>query len=223
VLVKGVLAVLALAYSALSAGGSDARPGPVEVMKERVLAHVAPRPGMVVAEIGVGGGWFVVRVAEAVGPNGVVYGTDINAEAIAAVQGKLPHLAKGAGRVDLRLCRDDRDTALDDLPDNHVDTILMVDSLCFEAHEARERDVAYLRRFLRILRPGGRLVHHMDCLCDVSPEAVVAQFTDAGFSPRVESIDVSPDPAVVDPNWPCRTEAQRKRHAFVGVFRKPGG
>jgi ubiquinone/menaquinone biosynthesis C-methylase UbiE len=218
-----LLAGFALASVAGSAGrAADDRPGPVEAMKERVLAAVAPRPGMVVAEIGVGGGWFVVRVAEAIGPNGVVYGTDINPAALAGVRDKLPHLASGAGRVELRLCRDDRDSAVDDLPDDHVDTVLMIDSLCFAEHP-REQNVAYLRRFLRILRPGGRLVHHMDCQCDIAPEALVAQFSEAGFSPRVESIDVAPDPATVDSTWPCRTEAQRQRHAFVGVFRKPGG
>ena len=218
-----LLAVVASACSPHRASQSpDARPGPVEAMKEQVLAVVAPTPGMVVAEIGVGGGWFVVRVAEAVGPNGVVYGTDISAQALDAVRGKLPYLAPGAGRVDLRLCRDDRDTALDDLPDNHVDTVLMIDSLCFAEHP-RARNVEYLRTFLRILRPGGRLVHHMDCQCGVTVDAVVALFADAGFTANIETLDVDPDPISVEPSWPCRSEVERARHAFVGVFRKPGG
>lgn len=178
---------------------------------------------MVVAEIGVGPGWFVVRVAEAIGPTGVVHGTDIDPEAIASLRPKLPELRQPAGRVDLRLCCDPRDTALDDLPADHVDTVLMVDSLCFDAHEPRASNVAYLGRFLRVLRPGGRLVHHMDCRCEVSPDAVVAQFIDAGFSPQVELVDVPLDQALINPSWRCRTEVERQRHAFVAVFRKPRG
>jgi ubiquinone/menaquinone biosynthesis C-methylase UbiE len=216
--------VLALLSSTRTAGElAEKAPGLIDAMRERILAHLSLERGMKVAEIGVGGGWFVVRVAEAIGPDGIVYGTDIDPGAIAKVRKKLPDLKAGAARVDLRLCRDGRDTALDDLPDHHLDLILMVDSLCFDAGEPREKNVAYLARFLRVLRPGGRLVHHMDCRCDASQEAVIAQFTDAGFSPRGESFDVSPDPASIEPDWPCRTEAQRRRHAWAGVFRKPGG
>jgi hypothetical protein len=97
----------------------------------------------------------------------------------------------------------------------------MIDSLCFDAEYPRERNVDYLRRFQRVLSPGGRLVHHMDCRCDVTVEGLASQFADAGFAPRFETLDVGPDPAQVDASWPCRTDAERKRHAFVGVFRKP--
>jgi ubiquinone/menaquinone biosynthesis C-methylase UbiE len=176
---------------------------------------------MVVADIGVGGGWFAIRVAEAVGPNGVVYGTDIDPATLATVEREVQDLPPTAGRVDLRLCRHGRDTALDDLPDNHIDLVLMVDSLCFDAKEPRADNVAYLRRFLRVLRPGGRFVHHMDCQCDVSLDGLAAQFTDAGFSPRLESVDASPAATSVDANWPCRSEAEQKRHWLIAVFRKP--
>jgi SAM-dependent methyltransferase len=175
---------------------------------------------MIVAEIGLGGGWFVVRVAEAVGPRGLVYATDIDPGAIAKMRERLPKLPPG-GRVELRLCDGPRDTALDDLPEDHVDAVLMVDSVCFDASEPSSGNIAYLRRFLRILRPGGRLLHHMDCRCDVSPNALIGLFRDAGFSPHVEILDVAPNPDLVDATWPCRSDAERERHAFVGIFRKP--
>jgi SAM-dependent methyltransferase len=222
-LVTGALVALQVACGAATQDGpADTGPAVVDAMRERILAHLALRPGMVVAEIGLGRGWFVFRVAEAVGPSGVVYATDIDPEAIASMQEQLAHINPAAGHVDLRLCHDARDTALDNLPDAHVDVVLMVDSLCFDADESRERNVAYLRRFLRILRPGGRLVHHMDCRCDIAPDAVVAQFTDAGFSPRVESVDVPTVPTSANPSSPCLTDAARRRQAFVAVFRKPG-
>jgi SAM-dependent methyltransferase len=109
---------------------------------------------------------------------------------------------------------------LDDLPDGHVDVVLMVDSLCFDGRGSRQRDVEYLRRFLRILRPGGRFVHHMDCRCEVSVGAIDELLSDAGFTRR-EPLDVSPDPKRVDPSWLCQTQLQRKRHAWLGVFQKP--
>jgi SAM-dependent methyltransferase len=217
------LAASAVFSSARAAEPAGAGAGLIDQLREKILAHADPRPGMVVAEIGVGGGWFVVRVGEAIGPNGVLYGTDIDPEAIARIEERIPNLAPASARVELRLCRDARDTALDDLPDGRLDLIFMIDSLCFDGHEPRERDVAYLRRFLRILRPGGRLVHHMDCTCAVAPSAVAALFRDAGFSQRVETLDVAPDPALVDASWPCRSAAERERHAFVGIFRKPQG
>jgi SAM-dependent methyltransferase len=220
-----VLAAVLAAFAAVTStargdGSFRAGVGMIDVMRERIFAHLGLEPGTVVADIGVGGGWFVLRVAEAVGPNGMVYGTDIDPGAITKLRQRLPDLSQSAGRVELRLCHGQRDTALDDLGDGRVDLILMIDSLCFDALEPRERNVAYLSRFLRILRPGGRLVHHMDCRCDVAPDAVVALFRDAGFSSNVEKLDVSPDPASIDAAWDCRSDAERARHAFVGIFRK---
>jgi hypothetical protein len=122
--------------------------------------------------------------------------------------------------VDVRLCRDERDTALEDLPDDHVDVLLMVDSLCFDAHGSRQRNVDYMRGFLRILRPGGRFVHHMDCRCEVSLEAIDELLREAGFTPR-KALDVSPDPKQIDPGWLCETPIQRRHHAWLGVFEKP--
>lgn len=197
-------------------------PAALEAIRHRVLAHAALKPGMVVAEIGVGGGWFVFRAAEAVGPDGVVYGTDIDPESIHSLQRHLKSIRPGAGRVEFRLCRDGRDTALDDLPEGRIDVILMVDSLCFDSSEPRQRNVDYLRRFFRLLRPGGRLIHHMDCGCEATEEAVVAQFADAGFRSRIEYAHVPADHVAGDPDWHCRSAEERRRHAFIGIFSKPG-
>jgi len=45
---------------------------------ERVLETLALRPGLVVADIGSGGGYFAFRLAEAVGPSGRVYACDVD-------------------------------------------------------------------------------------------------------------------------------------------------
>jgi hypothetical protein len=58
----------------------------------------------------------------------------------------------------------------------------------------------------------------MDCTCEVTPEAVIARFKDAGFSPRVELLDLPA--AVASPA--CRTAERRRRERFIPVFRKEG-
>jgi predicted methyltransferase len=218
-----VAAFLALAVANHAAADQPAAEPHAELtraMKEKILGHLGLKPGMTLAEVGAGGGWFVFRAAELIGPKGKVYATDIDPDVVTQLRRRLQDINPVAAAVDVRLCRDERDTALDDLPDDHVDVVLMVDALCFDALRSREGNVEYLRRFLRILRPGGRFVHHMDCRCDVSLEAIGALLKEAGFTPR-QALDVSPDPKRIDPGWLCETETQRKRHAWLGVFVKP--
>jgi predicted methyltransferase len=52
----------------------------------RVMDLLQLRPGSVVADIGAGGGWFSVRAARRVAPNGRVIAEDINPKAIAYIQ-----------------------------------------------------------------------------------------------------------------------------------------
>lgn len=174
---------------------------------------------MVVAEIGLGRGWFVFRARAPLGHEGRIYATDTDPAAISFMRGRMPRVDPATAPVELRLCRGPRDTGLDDLPDDTVDIITMIDSLCFDGQTPRADDIAYLRRFLRILRPGGRLVHHMDCGCRVAPEAVTALFVDAGFV-TAGAIEIPPPREPVDPSWACRTGAERARDAFVGVYGK---
>lgn len=211
----GALVIAVLVAAPSNGGGASI----IDLMRERVLAHLDLKAGTKVAEIGVGPGWFAIRVAEKIGAEGVVYATDIDARRLEALRARLPHI--GPGRVELRLCRDARDPAVDDLPEGHLDLVLMIDSLCFDVKYPRARNVDYLRRFLRVLRPGGKLVHHMDCRCDVTIDELAALFADAGFATPHETLDVAPDPAPIDASWPCRTAAERARHAFVGIFVKP--
>ena len=39
----------------------------------------------VVADVGAGGGWFTVRLARRVGPNGMVYAEDVQAASLTAI------------------------------------------------------------------------------------------------------------------------------------------
>jgi len=53
---------------------------------DRVMDLLNIRPGSTVADIGAGGGWFSVRAARRVAPNGRVIAEEINAKAIASIQ-----------------------------------------------------------------------------------------------------------------------------------------
>lgn len=53
---------------------------------ERVFALLALGPGMRVADIGAGSGYFTVRLARRLGPSGVVYAEDIEEDYLAALR-----------------------------------------------------------------------------------------------------------------------------------------
>jgi predicted methyltransferase len=53
---------------------------------DRVMDLLQLKPGSVVADVGAGGGWFSVRAARRVAPNGRVIAEEINPKAIAAIQ-----------------------------------------------------------------------------------------------------------------------------------------
>ena len=62
--------------------------------------------GSVVADLGAGGGWFTIRLARRVGPNGLVYAEDIQPQMIEAIRRRVqreavderPHRARHADR-----------------------------------------------------------------------------------------------------------------------------
>ena len=195
--------------------------GPIGIVRSRILDSLGLRAGMTLAEIGMGTGYFVTGAAVAVGPTGRVYGTDIDPEALAVFQANWPEQIPALGAVVLRLCEGERDTGLDDVPDATVDVITMVDSLCFDGSVEADENVAYLSRLRRLLVPGGRFVHHMDCRCDVSPEALVDLFVRAWFSAPQEHIVLpeisAEDAASID----CTTETRLQRLHFIPVFTSP--
>jgi len=100
--------------------------------------------GSVVADLGAGGGWFTVRLARRVGPNGRVYAEDIQPEMVNAIQ-------RRAQREGLRNVNTVLGTAVDPrLPEASLDAILIVDAF----HEL-EQPVALLKNLARTLKPSG--------------------------------------------------------------------
>ena len=58
----------------------DAWQRPDQVMDKLLIAE-----GSVVADLGAGGGWFTMRLANRVGPNGIVYAEDVQPQMIEAI------------------------------------------------------------------------------------------------------------------------------------------
>jgi len=119
----------------------DAWQRPAEVMDALGLA-----PGSSVADIGAGRGYFTVRLAERVGPQGHVYAVDID-------EGNLNRLKERADRDGLKQVVPVLSTTSDPkLAPESVNAILVVNAF----HEMREFD-PMLKAMLSALKPCGLL------------------------------------------------------------------
>ncbi|HXE62584.1 MAG TPA: class I SAM-dependent methyltransferase [Bryobacteraceae bacterium] len=103
--------------------------------------------GAVAADIGAGVGYFTWRLAERVGPSGVVYGEDIQPQMIALLNKNMRDRKIGNVRAVLGAIDDPK------LPKESLDLVLLVDVY----HEFSEPE-KMLDRIRESLKPGGRLV-----------------------------------------------------------------
>ena len=109
------------------------------------MAALDLQPGARVVEIGPGSGYFTVRVARAVAPDGLVYALDISAEMLDALRRRLE--VEGLNNVRLQKI-EPHDPSL---PDG-IDLVLMVDVLHYVADKP-----AYGRKLRAGLRQGARV------------------------------------------------------------------
>lgn len=112
-----------------------------------VMRLAGIRTGMAVADIGTGGGYYVMRVAPVVGPQGRVFAQDISVAALERVRQR----ALTAGHRNVRFVQGSQANAR--LPDASVDIALMIHMY----HEIAQPYVL-LDRLRRSLKPGGRIV-----------------------------------------------------------------
>jgi ubiquinone/menaquinone biosynthesis C-methylase UbiE len=136
--------------------------------------------GSVVADLGAGAGWFTVRLALRVGPNGKVYAEDIQRPMIEAIDRRVK-------RENLRNVQMVFGTPSDPrLPENALDAVLIVD-----AYHEMEQPVVLLRNVVKSLKRDGR-IGIIDFTRDgggpgppmddrVDPEQVVRDATAAGL------------------------------------------
>jgi len=102
--------------------------------------------GSVVADLGAGGGWFTIRLARRIGPNGIVYAEDVQRLMIEAIERRVQKEGLQNVRTILGHPDDPRLAAA------KLDAALIVDAF----HEMEER-VALLRNVARALKPQGRI------------------------------------------------------------------
>jgi ubiquinone/menaquinone biosynthesis C-methylase UbiE len=113
---------------------------------DRIMDALQIGEGSRVADLGAGGGWFTIRLARRVGPNGKVFAQDIQPEMIGAIQRRV--VREGlSGRVQAVL-----GTPNDPKLPEPVDAVLIVDAY----HEMQE-PVVLLRNLARTLKPEGRV------------------------------------------------------------------
>ena len=137
--------------------------------------------GATVADVGAGGGWFTVRLARRVGPNGLVYAEDIQPQMLESINRRVQ-------REGLANVRTIRGTPTDPHLPSPVDAVLIVDVYGEVAVEDR---VELLGNLVLPLKPGGR-VGIVDYKLDgggpgpplaerVEPEAVIRDAQAAGL------------------------------------------
>jgi ubiquinone/menaquinone biosynthesis C-methylase UbiE len=114
---------------------------------DQALDALKIEPGSVVADIGAGVGYFTWRLAERVGPIGVVYGEDIQQEMLNQLTRNMRDHHLGNVRPVLGGIDDPK------LPKDSLDLVLLVDVY----HEFSEPE-KMLDRIRESLKPGGRLV-----------------------------------------------------------------
>ena len=105
------------------------------------------KPGMVVADIGAGSGYYSSRIAKRVGPNGHVYATDIQPGMIEILENRIK--SEGLGNMTTILGGADDPK----LPAGAIDLAIMVDVY----HELQQPQV-FLQRLKAAFKPNGRLV-----------------------------------------------------------------
>jgi ubiquinone/menaquinone biosynthesis C-methylase UbiE len=114
---------------------------------DEALDAIGVQRGSTVADVGAGVGYFTWRLAERVGPGGVVYGEDIQ-------QPMLDLLAKNMTARHLTNVRPVLGTTDDPkLPKNSIDLVILVDVY----HEFSEPE-KMLDRIRESLKPNGRIV-----------------------------------------------------------------
>lgn len=168
-----------------------------EEKPEVVLAAMGLRPGMTVAEIGTGTGYFARRIAKAVGPSGKVYAVDIQPE-------MLDLLKEYAGKEGITNIVPVLGTETDPrLPRGTIDRILLVD--VYHEFQQPEPMLAAMRASLA---PGGTVT-----LVEYRAEGETASHIKADHRMSVDQVLTEWQPAgflLVD-----RIETLPSQHLFV--------
>lgn len=113
---------------------------------EQIMDALGIADGAIVADLGAGGGWFTIRLARRVGPNGIVYAEDIQRPMLEAITRRVQREGLNNVRTMLGTPDDPR------LPAGALDAVLIVDAY----HEV-EDPVRLLRNVASALTATGRV------------------------------------------------------------------
>src|SRR5512139_1667678 len=113
---------------------------------DQIMDALGIADGATVADLGAGGGWFTIRLARRVGPNGVVYAEDIQKLMLEATFRRVAREGLRNVRTLLGAADDPR------LPLGSLDAVLILD-----VYHEMEDPVALLRNVKRSLKPTGRI------------------------------------------------------------------
>ena len=113
-----------------------------------LLRELGLKPGMAVADIGAGTGYYARRMAPLVGSGGVVYATDVQPE----MMQMLADGAQKAGLTNIKPVLGGLQSV--NLPDNSIDLAIMVDVYHELAYPFEVID-----SLVRALKPGGRIAY----------------------------------------------------------------
>jgi predicted methyltransferase len=114
---------------------------------DQIMDALGIADGSKVADIGAGAGWFTMRLARRVGPNGVVYSTDVQREMLDVIRRRVAR----EGLQNVRLLQGGDDSL--GLPSaGALDAVLAVDVY----PEVKDR-VTFLRNLATALKPDGRI------------------------------------------------------------------
>ena len=115
---------------------------------DQVMDALRIAEGTTVADIGAGGGWFTMRLARRVEPNGKVYAVDVQSLMIEAITRRIER--EGLTKIVIPVQGNDDDP---NLPAGaRTDAVLIVDAL----HEMTD-PVLMLKNLARTLHPQGRI------------------------------------------------------------------
>ena len=112
---------------------------------DRVMDALGIADGFRVADVGAGGGWFTIRLARRVGPNGKVYAEDIQPEMIVSIEQRVK-------REDLKNVEIRAGTASDPKLPKGLHAVLMVDT-----YPQMREPIAMLTSIAGSLAPNGKL------------------------------------------------------------------
>jgi SAM-dependent methyltransferase len=113
---------------------------------DQIMDSLGIADGSHVADVGAGGGWFTVRLARRVGPNGLVWAEDVQAEMLEAIE-------RRAAKENLRNVRTRHGSPTDPMLPGSLDAVLIVEAFQEIQGDAR----LFLENVGAALKQGGRV------------------------------------------------------------------